>query len=227
MRHDVIAVIVSGLLLAGCTSAPTQSGGNNTSDVDQPTAEKPTGFSFSDDFETLAVGASPAGAAFSRGNWTVEANSTAPAGSKVLTVAGNVQGDFPVLIYDKGSFADVDARVKACTQGGAYAQAPGIVFRFSDANNYYIMRANALEGNMALFIVKEGTRTKLVEKDANTTLHTWHSIRLEADDDHIMGYYDGEKLIDTTEATFKVGKVGLWVKDDTSAQFDDFRVTPG
>ena len=38
---------------------------------------------------------------------------------------------------------------------------------------------------------------------------------------------DGKKVMDAKDTTYaKTGKVGLWVKDDTVAQFDDLTAAP-
>jgi hypothetical protein len=44
---------------------------------------------------------------------------------------------------------------------GKEDQAGGIVWRAKDANNYYVVRANALEGNVVLYKTVNGTRSSL------------------------------------------------------------------
>ena len=44
---------------------------------------------------------------------------------------------------------------------GRVDQAAGLVWRYRDANNYYIVRANALEDNVVLYKVENGRRSPL------------------------------------------------------------------
>ena len=44
---------------------------------------------------------------------------------------------------------------------GRVDQAAGLVWRYRDENNYYIVRANALEDNVVLYKVENGRRTPL------------------------------------------------------------------
>ena len=45
----------------------------------------------------------------------------------------------------------------------------GARWRYQDANNYYIVRANALEGNVVLYKVENGKRTDLPVKGSGRT----------------------------------------------------------
>jgi hypothetical protein len=51
---------------------------------------------------------------------------------------------------------------------------------------------------------------------------TGHTLAVEHVGSTITVSVDGKKVIDAKDTTLaKTGKVGLWVKDDTVAQFDD------
>ncbi len=52
----------------------------------------------------------------------------------------------------------------------------------------------------------------------------WHSLRVVAQGDHIVCYFNGQKLIDTHDAAYVKGKVGLWTKADSITAFDDLTV---
>jgi len=50
-------------------------------------------------------------------------------------------------------------------------------------------------------------------------------MKLEATGDHFVVWYDGNKVLDAKDETFKdAGKVGLWTKADSVIEFDDFTV---
>ena len=53
-------------------------------------------------------------------------------------------GRFPLAIYDKARLLNGELSVRCKSVSGEVDQACGIVWRYRDANNYYITRANAL-----------------------------------------------------------------------------------
>ena len=116
--------------------------------------------SFADD----TAGAPPKGwtaTMTGKGNpkWVVEADPTGPSRSKVVKQSG--VATYPLLLKDGISLKDgfVEIRFKAIA--GAEDRAGGIVWRAKDANNYYVLRANALEDNVVLYKTVDSTRSAL------------------------------------------------------------------
>src|SRR6266567_180028 len=160
--------------------------------------------------------------------WVVTADPTAPSRPNVVAQTSTDQTDyrFPLLIADEGSFLDLDLSVKFKAVSGSVDRAGGLVFRLKDANNYYIVRANALENNYRLYRVVNGWRSQFAGANFKVTSGEWHELRVEAMGDKITCYYDGSKKIESTDGTFKdAGKVGLWTKADSVTSFDDLKVT--
>ena len=161
-------------------------------------------------------------------NWVVTADLTAPSKPNVVAHTSTDQTDyrFPLLIADEGSFQDLDVSVKFKAVSGSIDRAGGLVFRLKDPNNYYIVRANALENNYRLYHVVNGRRSQFAGANLKVTSGEWHELRVEATGNKITCYYDGSKKIEATDETFKdAGKVGLWTKADSVTYFDDLKVT--
>jgi len=130
-----------------------------------------------------------------------------------------------LLISDEGSFKDLELSVKFKAVAGEVDRAAGLVFRLKDANNYYIVRANALEDNYRLYHVIKGSRRQFAGANFKVTSGEWHELRVECVGNKIICYYDGAKKIEATDDTFKdAGKVGLWTKADSVTYFDDLKV---
>jgi len=160
--------------------------------------------------------------------WVVTADPTAPSKPNVVAQMSTDQTDyrFPLLISDEGSFQDLDVTVKFKAVSGSIDRAGGLVFRLKDPNNYYIVRANALENNYRLYHVVNGRRSQFAGAHLKVTSGEWHELRVEAAGNKITCYYDGNKKIEATDDTFKdAGKVGLWTKADSVTHFDDLKVT--
>ena len=76
---------------------------------------------------------------------------------------------FPVAVLNDVTAKDVDISLRFRPVSGGVDQAAGLVWRYQDANNYYIVRANALEGNVVLYKVENGKRTDLPLKGTGRT----------------------------------------------------------
>src|SRR5262247_3820840 len=107
----------------------------------------------------------------SNGEWLVKADPTAPSPPNVLaqTSADDTGYRFPLAIADDGSYQDLEISVKFKPVSGSGDQAAGLVWRLKDANNYYILRANALEDNVVLYKVENGERADLPLKGEGRT----------------------------------------------------------
>ncbi len=153
----------------------------------------------------------------SEGKWAVLADPTAPSKPNVVAQTSTDKTDyrFPLLISDEGSFKDLELSVKFKAVAGEVDRAAGLVFRLQDANNYYLVRANAAEDNYRLYHVIKGSRRQFAGANFKVTSGEWHEIC----------YYDGQKKIEATDDTFKdAGKIGLWTKADSVTYFDDLVV---
>jgi len=203
-----------------------------------PQAEKPAPLQASGqqliyDFDSDPVGQLPASFHSARtgqgseSKWAVISDPTAPSKPNVVAQTSTDTTDyrFPLLIADGGAFRDLEVGVKFKAVSGRVDQAGGLVFRLKDPNNYYIVRANALEDNYRLYHVVDGRRRQFAGANFKITPGVWHELRVEAVGNRFICYYDGVKKIEATDDTFKdAGKVGLWTKADSVTSFDDLKV---
>ncbi len=156
------------------------------------------------------------------GRWSIEEMAGAPSGERVL-VQRAVDNPFNVIIAPGGPYTDVDATVRFRPISGREDASGGMVFRFSDGR-YYVIRANALEGNVRLYYY-DGGRHELASTAVEAPqLGQWHTLRVVAVGDHIQGYLDGKLLIDHRDSRYRSGLVGLWTKADSITAFDDFTI---
>ena len=156
--------------------------------------------------------------------WVVQADPTAPSKPNVLaqTSADKTGYRFPLTIGDEGSFRNLVLSVKFKAVSGDEDRAAGLVFRLKDANNYYVVRANALEDNYNFYHVVNGKRSEVKGAHVKVASGEWHEMKVEAAGNKFTCYYDGEKKIEDTDSTFKdAGKIGLWTKADSVTYFDD------
>src|SRR6266478_3070962 len=146
----------------------------------------------------------------------------APVGKRVL-VQRATKNQFNVIVTPAGPFTDIDVSVKFYPLSGKEDASGGIVLRFNDGK-YYVVRANALEGNFRLYYYDRGRRQLASASVKPPALGQWHTVRLVAVGDHIQGWLDGVLLLDHRDSRFKSGRVGLWTKTDSITAFNDFSV---
>ena len=156
------------------------------------------------------------------GQWVVEDFAGAPVGRRVL-VQRATKNEFNLIVAPAGPFTDVDVSVKFDPLSGKEDASGGIAFRFTDGK-YYVIRANALEGNFRLYYYDRGRRQLASASVKPPPLGQWHLLRVVAVGDHIQGWLDGALLLDHRDSRFKSGRVGLWTKADSITAFNDLTV---
>jgi len=170
------------------------------------------------------------------GKWVIMKDGASPSQGNILAQTDSDLTDyrFPVCVYDGLAARNVDVSVKFKPVSGKGDQGAGIVWRYRDKDNYYIVRANALEGNVVLYKVEKGKRTDLPLVGKGRTYGMkekvrsgeWGTLRVVAEGNHFEVYHNGKKLYEVEDETFKeAGKIGLWTKADSVIYFDDLQVT--
>jgi hypothetical protein len=153
--------------------------------------------------------------------WTVVQDDSAPSKPNVLKQSG--QASYPVCIKDDSSVKNGFVEVKFKPVAGKEDQAGGVIWRAKDADNYYIARANALEDNVTIYRTVKGKRASFKNVDEKVAPGQWHTLRVEFENDKFTVIFDGKKVIEASDDSFKdAGKVGVWTKADSVTLFDDF-----
>ena len=158
----------------------------------------------------------------------VTKDATAPSQPNVLaqTSQDNTDYRFPLAIAEGTNYKDLALSVRFKAISGKVDQGAGLVFRLKDKNNYYVVRANALEDNFRLYHVVNGKRIQFAGANFKVASQSWHEIKVEARGDAFKCYFDGQLKINAKDSTFSdAGKIGLWTKADSVIYFDDLAVT--
>jgi len=190
------------------------------------------------DFSRDAVGQPPHGFEFGHtakagapGKWVIESERANRYLAQLDPDATRLR--FPVAVLADVKAADVDLSMRFRPVSGRVDQAAGLVWRYQNEDNYYIVRANAREDNVVLYIVEKGQRTDLpvkgegrtYGKSANVPAGQWNTLRVVATGPLFEVFYNGTKLYEVEDTTFtQPGKVGVWTKADSVTHFDDLRV---
>lgn len=181
------------------------------------------------DFDDVKVGALPGDFTKVLGTWASAAEPTAPSKPNVLRQTGAVgTSEYPRVVAGGPTYHNLSVRVKCRMESGFTDQACGLMVRVQPMadDNYYVARANALEGNVRLYRVLSGDRQQIGSATASTDANTWHTLTITAMDTTLTVSWDGDEVISVTDTSYASGRVGLWTKADSVTAFDDLEVFP-
>jgi hypothetical protein len=169
--------------------------------------------------------------------WEILKDSSAPSPPYVFgQVSGSPAGGgrFPLAIFDKSNVKDGEISVKLKPVAGKDGRAGGLVWRYRDPDNYYLVLANALDNKVALWKIKDGKRIPLTPEGMSpktfgvrhpVPVREWSLLKVQFRGPLFSVYFNHRRLFQVQDSTFqKSGKVGLWTKSDSITYFDDFKV---
>jgi hypothetical protein len=204
-------LLLSALLLPASTTARPPTPNPIRIDFDAFPADKPP-----PGFTTEVTGPGAPGV------WVVRQDN---GGVLVQTSTDKTAARFPLCVYEGLLTHDVVVSTRFKALSGAVDQAAGLVVRFKDKDNYYVVRANALEDNVRLYKVVRGKREQFAGSDVKVTAGVWHTLRLSLKHDAFEVWLDGQRLFAAHDSTHEEGgEVGLWTKADSVTAFDDLTI---
>src|SRR3979411_2253215 len=154
-------------------------------------------------FETTRIGAMPKGwtstlTGSGDPKWTVESDRTAPSKLTVLRQSG--RATYPLILKNDTNIKDGFVEVKFKAIAGSEDRAGGLVWRAKDANNYYVVRTNALEDNVVLYKTVNGVRSPLdivgrtggYGVDVPVPAQQWLALRVDFKGNRFSVHYQGK-----------------------------------
>jgi hypothetical protein len=161
--------------------------------------------------------------------WRVTTDRTAPSksGAVLTQTAKGPKALFNLCIAPDVAGKDVEISVAFKAVAGDVDQGGGVVWRYQDANNYYVARMNPLEGNFRVYKVIAGKRVELDSKeDLPVKKGTWHTLKVRHAGEQIECFLDGKKELEAKDGDIaKTGGVGLWTKADAVTSFDELQIS--
>jgi hypothetical protein len=188
------------------------------------------------DFDNSQLGKTPAGWSVKMTNrgaaprWEVRRDRTAPTQPYVLAQLSNdpAANRAPLAILDNFNLRDGDVSVRIKPVAGRQDPGGGLVWRYRDENNYYLVRTNVTQNTVTVDKVENGRRITLVPAVKHEIpLNTWSILKVSARGNRFQIYVDHRRVLSGVDNTFTgAGKVGLCTMEDSVTYFDDFRVYP-
>ena len=172
-----------------------------------------------------------------RALWEVRRDSTAPSRPNVFAQVSGAAGnaEFPLAIFDKVICRDGDLSVKFKIAAGARRpKTAGIVWRYQDTKNYYLLRFSVDERNIVLFRMRNGQlrpipvlrgRPGVIGVSHDLRADQWYVVKVIFRGNNVRVLFGNRELFNAADDSLAVpGKTGLWTQGGTITSFDDFRI---
>jgi len=169
--------------------------------------------------------------------WEIVFDKTAPSRGNVFSVLSGLARDaeFSLAVYDKVICRDGDLSVKfKIIPNTRRTKAAGIVWRYQDQQNYYLLEFGVDGRSIVLYHVQNGhmhpvpvVHGRPGEVGVSHELRTgqWYETKVVFRGDRFRVLFDNRELFDAVDDSLLIaGKTGLWTRGGTVASFDDYRI---
>ena len=129
---------------------------------------------------------------------------------------------FAMALVKNSSYKDLRISVKAKPVAGEVEMVAGLVWRYKDADNYYVARWNA--DSVRVDRVVSGERQLMTPHEIKITLtpQTWHTLTVEHRGEGIKVFVGRQMVFEGKDETYpEAGRIGVWIKADSLTYFDD------
>lgn len=132
---------------------------------------------------------------------------------------------FPMYIYDGDKFRNFRFTTQFKLVSGVAEQMAGLVFRYQNTSNFYIVRVSGLGRNIKFYKVVNGGRSDPIGVACNVATGTWHQLGVQCDGNQISIWLDNKLVMPPLgDNTFTEGKIGFWTKSDAVTYFANAQV---
>ena len=213
MKKTTILVLAVFLLFVACKS--------DTKSQSVESVFKPNGNDTTITFEAKDKSKLPSTWSAETSKWETASDDA----NTVLKMVSNEGSAFNIAVVKNLYYQNLELEARVKAMSGSEDQGGGLVWRYLDRNNYYIIRANPLENNIRLYKVVDGKRKQLESKEIKIETGERFTIKVSANKNEIDCYYNGEKIFSSSDDTFPgAGAVGFWSKADAVSLFDDLTI---
>jgi hypothetical protein len=168
------------------------------------------------------------------GDWQVIPDPTAPSkpntfglpAGRMLKSLTSALAYYPIAIQtDPTEYSDFTLEAQFKSGGGRFDCSGGLIFRYVDEKNFYLLSAGCPSDYFALSRITNGVSNTLKQSVVPTDKDIWYRLKVTAQGGHFMCYNDDKMIFDFDDNKIAKGRVGLWAADDSQAQFDDVKIT--
>jgi hypothetical protein len=133
---------------------------------------------------------------------------------------------FPLCIADLPVVRNSEVELPFVAHEGGSARVAGVVLRFVDPQDFYVIEADALAGSVRFLSIINGERREIARRDARLVVGKAETLGVKAIDNSFEITLDGKLLFEATDAGLTApGRLGIWSRADSDTSFGDLFIT--
>jgi hypothetical protein len=166
--------------------------------------------------------------------WQVIPDATAPSqpntyglpAGRTLASLIHMLNYYPMaVIKDPTEYGDFSLEASFKSAGGRFDCSGGLLFRYVDAQNFYLVSAGCPSDYFEFSRMYKGKLEMVRQQVVPTDRDLWYKIRVEAQGNHFSFYDNDKQIFDADDSKIAKGRIGLWARDDSQARFDNVTLT--
>jgi len=168
------------------------------------------------------------------GDWEVLSDPSAPSppnafglgpGRVVKSLINGLEYSVYTVVSDPTEYADFTLETSFKAKKGYFDCSGGLIFRYEDPKNFYLLEAGCPSDYFVLYRVFGGNSESLKQTMIPIDQGVWYTLKVSAQGDRIVCYSNGKMAFDVTDNRIKQGRIGLWARDDSEPLFDNVKLT--
>ena len=129
---------------------------------------------------------------------------------------------FPLCLYEREIFKDFKLTARFKLVSGMTEQMAGVVFRYQNTSNFYVLRASALGHNIRFYKMVDGLRSDPIGPALEIPTNVWHTLAVQCQGNQITCWLNDQPVMPPLQDnTFTSGQIGFWTKSDAVSYFCD------
>ena len=147
---------------------------------------------------------------------------------KALIEAGHIADPnrYPLCIADRPVAKNAEIELPFVAHEGGSAHVAGIVLRFTDPQDFYVVEADEAGGTVSFVSVVNGERREIAAHPIPNVLGSAETLYVKAVGSHFAVALDGKPLFDAQDGSLAApGRFGVWSRADSDTSFGDLFIT--
>ena len=166
----------------------------------------------------------------SGGTWKIEAQAAAPSTPNALFGASRCATCVEVLVAQGFQYEYPELVVRIHQDADAGSGQVGVVFGMKDPKNFYATVVNISQQTIEIVRVIDGNESVLGRASLKVKPIEWHTLRVQRNTiiskDFIETFFDGKLTLSAQDQALGEGQVGILLRGNASAYFDNFSASP-
>jgi hypothetical protein len=133
---------------------------------------------------------------------------------------------FPLCIASLPIAKNAEVELSFVIHEDGLERVAGIVLRFTDPQDFYVVEADAVAGNVRFVRVLNGERREIANHSARFGVGKAQALRVKVSDGDFAIALNGEPLFEARDSGLATsGRFGIWSRADSRTSFGDLFIT--